>query len=114
MDGTMICLECGAAFQPRTVVQKYCSLRCGERYRRKNRGKILYPSIAFQCARCGRTVVTEEGSRDMRTRFCSAVCEKKFWRHPPWESESSRINFRSAEEYASYERRTNDILEGGS
>lgn len=25
----------------------------------------------------------------MRTRFCCASCEKKFWRHPPWENTST-------------------------
>ena len=36
-------------------------------------------------------------------------CEKKYWRHPHWENPSTRINFHSVEEYASYERITNDI-----
>ena len=106
----MKCLECGEEFEPLSVVQKYCSMRCGSRYRKKNKGRIKYPSVTFTCAyhKCGRTVVTEEGSGDMRTRFCSASCERKFWRHPPWEHETSITNFRSAGEYASYERRTNE------
>lgn len=103
----MKCPECGEEFEPLTVVQKYCSLVCGNRYRRKNKEKIKYPSITFSCSQCGKTVVTEEGSGDMRTRFCSASCEKKFWRHPHFENPSTRMNFHSVEEYASYERRTN-------
>lgn len=109
MIETIICLECGIRFMPKTVVQKYCSSKCGNRYRKKYRSEMKYPSIIFQCSQCGRTVITEGGTGDMRTKFCSAVCEKKFWRHPPWENTSSRINFRSTEEYASYEQHTNDI-----
>ena len=66
-----------------------------------------YPSIEFECSQCGRKVVTVGGTRDKRTRFCSSQCEKKYWRHPPWENDKSRINFRSVDEYARYERRTN-------
>lgn len=104
----MKCPECGEEFIQLTVVQKYCSTICGDRYRRKNRGKIKYPSITFSCSQCGRTVVTEEGSGDRRTRFCSVRCEKKFWKHPHWENPATRINFHSVEEYKSYEERTNN------
>lgn len=103
----MKCLNCGQNFIPRSVTQKYCCEKCGNKYRRNNKGKMIYPSIIFSCSQCGKTVVTEEGSGDMRTRFCSASCEKKFWKHPHWENPSTRINFRSVAEYASYERRTN-------
>lgn len=103
----MKCLNCGKEFIQLSVNQKYCSELCGCRYRRKNKGKILNPSITFNCRQCGRTVVTEEGNGDKRTAFCCASCEKKFWRHPHWENPSTRINFRSVAEYASYERRTN-------
>lgn len=103
------CPECKEEFTPMTVVQIYCSRQCGERYRRRNKGKIKYPSVTFACSQCGKTVVTEEGSKDKRTRFCSASCEKKYWRHPHWENPSTRINFRSLEEYERYEQRTNNI-----
>ena len=70
-----------------------------------------YPVIEFDCAHCGHHVVTEglhdNGRPDKRTRFCSKECEKKYWRHPPFDHESSRQNFRSIQEYASWERRTN-------
>lgn len=104
----MKCLECGIEFNARYVNQKYCSISCGDKYRRKNKGKIKYPSITFSCSQCGKTVVTEEGSGDMRTRFCCASCERKFWKHPHWENPSTRTNFHSIAEYASYERRTNE------
>lgn len=106
----MKCPECGIDFVQKTVIQKYCSEICGDRYRRKNRWKMEYPSIKFTCAypKCGRVVVTEEGSGDRRERFCCASCEKKFWRHPPWEHTTQNINFHSVQEYVSWERRTNE------
>ncbi len=104
----MRCLNCEKEFMPLTVIQKYCSAKCGRQYRHKNKGKIEYPSITFCCAQCGKKVVTEEGSGDKRERFCSRACEKKFWKHPHWENTATRINFRTAEEYFGYERRTNE------
>lgn len=101
------CLNCGEKYTELSVTQKYCCEKCGDQYRRRNKGKLLYPSITFNCSQCGKEVTTEEGSKDMRTRFCSASCEKKFWRHPHWENPTARTNFHSMEEYASYERRTN-------
>lgn len=101
------CLYCGVDFTALTVTQKYCSRLCGARYRRKHKGENLNPSVTFNCSQCGKIVVTEEGSNDRRSRFCSETCEKKFWRHPHWENPTTRINFHSMEEYASYEKRTN-------
>lgn len=43
-----------------------------------------YPSITFECSKCGRQVTTD-GIKDHRTRFCSQECEKRYWRHPPYE-----------------------------
>lgn len=103
----MKCLNCGDYFTALTVTQKYCCSQCGKQYRKLHKGEMLYPSIIFNCSQCGKTVVTEEGSGDMRSRFCSASCEKKFWRHPHWENTSTRSNFRSLKEYENYERRTN-------
>ena len=104
MEG--MCLQCGTHFTVLSVNQKYCCMKCGTRYRTQHRAEMKYPSITFDCAQCGRHVVTEEGSHDMRTRFCCETCEKKFWRHPHWENPSNRINFRSVGEYISYEKRT--------
>lgn len=101
------CLCCGIDFASLSVTQKYCSSSCGKKYRRNHKGENLNPSVTFNCSQCGKTVVTEDGSGDMRSRFCSASCEKKFWRHPHWENPSARTNFHSVEEYANYERRTN-------
>ena len=102
----MKCLFCGDNFTPLSTTQKYCSSACGQKYRRRHNIAEAWPSIEFRCSKCGRKVVTEAG-KDHRTRFCSAECEKKYWRHPPHERESSRMNFRSVAEYISHERRTN-------
>lgn len=42
----------------------------------------------FECAECGKKVRTD-GKKDRRTRFCCARCEKRFWRHPIWETPGS-------------------------
>lgn len=34
----------------------------------------------FECPRCGDVVTVTERS-DRRMRFCSAYCEREFWRH---------------------------------
>lgn len=101
----MKCPNCGKEFAERTVVQKFCSTRCGNQYRR--RYKPTYPSITFRCAKCGRAVETD-GVKDKRTRFCCQECEKKYWRHPPYDNPTCRTNFHSVAEYASWERRTNE------
>lgn len=103
----MKCLYCGEEFTPATVVQKYCSKSCGNRFRRRHDMGKYYPSITFECAMCGRTVVTDGTTKDKRFRFCSKECEKKYWKHPPFDNPSTRINFRNVEEYIRYERRTN-------
>lgn len=101
------CLNCGEEFTPGTVVQKYCCRKCGNEYRRTHNIDDQYPSITFTCSHCGKVVVTEGGCKDKRTRFCSPQCEKKFWRHPHWEHESTNINFASIKQYESWEKFTN-------
>lgn len=103
----MKCLMCGEPFTPLSVNQKYCSARCGARYRRHHDVSEAWPSITFQCAKCGRLVRTEAGM-DRRTRFCSPECERRYWRHPPSDSPSANQTYRSVGEYASHERRTNN------
>lgn len=101
----MICPECGKPFQQKTVTQKYCSKKCGNRYRKKH--GVEWVSITFRCAKCGRRVETDPKARDMRTRFCSAECEKKYWRHPPHEQKGYRQTYRSLREMEACERKTN-------
>ena len=105
----MRCRQCGEEFEPRTVIQKYCSERRGKRYRSEHGKEINdeYPRIVFQCAKCNKRVITEGNTRDKRTRFCSAECERKYWKHPPAEGKSPLTEFRSMKEYEAYERRSN-------
>lgn len=113
----MRCLYCDSEFQPRTVIQRYCSKRCSERHHKEY--IAIYPSITFQCAQCGRKVVTEpyrtgQGGRpDMRTRFCCHSCEKNYWKHSQKETDKHgadrRTNFHSFADYVRYEKRTNTI-----
>ncbi|MGN1037529.1 MAG: hypothetical protein ACI4PX_07125, partial [Ruminococcus sp.] len=88
---SVVCPECKKEFEPKSVNQIYCSSLCGERYRRKHPEYIRTGNtvLKFQCAYCGKTVVTD-GKGDKRTRFCCQSCEKKYWRHPPSEHSSLR------------------------
>lgn len=104
----MKCPQCGKEFEPKTVVQKYCSKACAQKYCRTHDMDAEYPSITFQCATCGKTVVTEGGTRDKRTRFCCQSCEKKFWKKPPWDYLTGKTNWHSADEYLRWEQRTNE------
>lgn len=103
-----VCLQCGAPLSGASVNQLYCCSKCGVQYRKTHNTSKNYPKITFNCSQCGKEVTTSGDSTDRRTRFCCQSCEKKYWRHPHWENPSTRINFRSIAEYASYERRTNE------
>ena len=98
------CRQCGCEFTP-VLNQIYCSEKCRVIQNRK-KGELGYPSITFSCAKCGRVVVTE-GKKDKRSRFCSPECEKKYWRHPPYEHPTSNTMFHNVGDYLSYERRSN-------
>jgi len=100
------CLNCGAEFVMRAVNQIYCCKKCAERYVYLHHGGPPHIVLSFDCAMCGRPVVTSD-KHDKRTRFCSHECEKKYWRHPPWENETCNVNYRSVGEYLAHERRTN-------
>ena len=76
--------------------------------------------MQIECAnvRCRKTFTIgdrNDGRIDKRERFCCAACEKQYWRdvtrHPKPERVTHLQQFHSAEEYASYERRTNKQME---
>lgn len=104
----MKCKYCQKEFIAVAVNQKYCSKHCGYKYRTTHGIENEYPSITFACSKCGKIVVTDGTPHDKRTRFCSPECEKKYWRHPPFDHDSCNINFHSVQEYISWERRTNE------
>ena len=43
------CVYCGKMFRPTVPEQKYCSVRCGERYR-KGIGRVCVYNEGVQCA----------------------------------------------------------------
>lgn len=53
----------------------------------------------FYCRDCGKKVRTD-GKLDRRTTFCSASCEKKFWRHPTWENKESSTTYQGGIRHA--------------
>lgn len=95
----MFCKCCGRLIKNPAPDQMYCTVECGNRYRKEHGEEVqkAWPSITFNCGHCGRLVVTEEGAKDKRTRFCSASCEKKYWRHPPHEQEGYYQNITRAQ-----------------
>ena len=114
----MKCLWCGNDFAPGTVTQKYCSIKCRQTYLAKHRKdskderERAYPARSFQCACCGtRVSIVAGNARDMRTKFCSHQCEKRFWRHPTGKrvpSNNRMQTYRSFSEYTRYEQETNE------
>lgn len=40
------------------------------------------PGYEFYCRWCCKKVVVDPQTGDHRTVFCSASCEKKYWKHP--------------------------------
>lgn len=113
MDKTK-CPVCGAEFTPYNKSHIYCSRNCGYKARYhglsdKYRAAAFEPR-EFECSCCGHTVEVTD-PKDKRERFCCAACERKYWRditrHP--NASNQRIsNYHSAQEYFSYERRSNE------
>lgn len=100
------CPMCGAAFRKKAVNQIYCSSRCGTMYRSRN-GAMPTESREFWCMECySHIVVTDR--KDKRTVFCSASCEKKFWKHPHWEK-SGLTKYGSEWKYIAHEKATNKV-----
>lgn len=64
-----ICLKCGATYQSKFQLQKYCD-NCRPKPKAKN---VLFPRL---CVQCGETFHT----RFFNVRFCSVHCRDKFYR----------------------------------
>lgn len=107
------CPVCGEKFEKIHRLQVYCSETCYQAAdRRKVKAQRLRPSVRFECAHCGKTVITDPESGDKRSRFCSKECERKYWRHPPQDYSPRNQCFQSAGQIAAYEKRTNEIWSG--
>ena len=135
--GRKSCAICGKKFNTSSRGNRYCSVECMRRRFDAERLDFsvddrLYTSaelselapsariglrVACGNGRCRRVFVIgdrEDGKPDKRTRFCCAACEKQYWRdvtrHPAKASNGAPMQgFRTMQEYASYERRTNAI-----
>lgn len=80
------CKTCGALFTPSHKYQVNCSRTCSRKwYKTHPIAHIEDPNLpvirVFNCSQCGRTVYINEAT-DKRYRFCSVLCEKKYWKHP--------------------------------
>ena len=77
----MKCAWCGQDFDtPNGQYKKYCSPRChieADKYRKITGKKVPDVAREFDCAHCGKHVVT--GYNDSRTRFCSHECHRKYY-----------------------------------
>lgn len=80
------CPVCGTVFIAGRSTQKYCSSFCrryAHRYGLIERAATAEGANAlriFQCVRCGKIITVTDG-RDKRTKFCSAHCERLYWKH---------------------------------
>ena len=106
-DVKVICPMCGVEFIAPTPNRVFCTLKCGHTYY-KRYGKHGFPVKRFICdlPGCGKEIVTN-GDDDQRYRFCCIEHAQKFWRDLPRNSPYKNQRWRSIEEYASWERRTN-------
>lgn len=79
------CAACSRPFIPRRRDQRYCCEACRRLGYRQglcdHRDEEADTAIrAFSCAQCGKLVkVTVPG--DKRQKFCSARCERLYWKH---------------------------------
>lgn len=88
MKRQAICIMCGTVFTADRVTQKYCSSSCRRLAHRRGMNDHAKPSArakrkalrVFNCVKCGRRVYVTTPS-DKRTKFCSAHCERLYWKH---------------------------------
>ena len=69
------------------------------RNKKVKKSSPFYDSITFVCKYCGKTVTTEEGILDRRTKFCNSTCERKYRRHPPENNKSSMFVYYGKPDY---------------
>lgn len=109
--GARHCPVCGREFETSYGKQAYCSEACARRAARMSAGErhaarlAVFEPREFTCPVCGKVVEVTDPF-DVRTRFCCAAHERKFWRdatrHP-----THLTDYASAAEYFSRERSEN-------
>ena len=86
MKRQAVCAACGREFTADRVTQKYCSSYCRRYAHRHGANNHVRSSRkkealrTFRCLKCGKLVRVTE-STDRRTKFCSARCERLYWKH---------------------------------
>ena len=86
MKRKAICPVCGKEFEADRITQKYCSNYCrryAHRHGVNDHGRSSRKKEAlraFHCLKCGKLVRVTEAT-DRRTKFCSAHCERLYWKH---------------------------------
>lgn len=80
------CVVCGSPFMADRITQKYCSPACRRHahisglnvHNGPKRGKSVIR--VFRCLKCGKLVEVAD-PKDKRIKFCSAHCERLYWKH---------------------------------
>lgn len=67
----MKCLQCGTEFEPHSWNRKFCSAKCGNKYRYKP--KTTPRVYNNTCAVCGKTFE----ARSSATKYCSPECYRR-------------------------------------
>ncbi len=96
MKRNIQCPTCGTMFMAGRISQKYCSAACRRYAHRHGMNDHKEPAPGekslrtFRCMRCGvRVKVTSR--YDKRKKFCSAHCERLYWKHSPKNSVSLTV-----------------------
>ncbi len=86
MKRQAVCAACGREFTADRVTQKYCSSYCRRYAHRHGANNHVRSSRkkealrTFRCLKCGKLVRVTEPT-DRRIKFCSAHCERLYWKH---------------------------------
>lgn len=86
MKRQAVCAVCGQEFIADRVTQKYCSSYCRRYAHRHGANNHVRSSRkkealrTFRCLKCGKLVRVTEPT-DRRIKFCSAHCERLYWKH---------------------------------
>ena len=81
-----VCAVCGKEFIADRMTQKYCRSYCrryAHRHGANNHRRASQAKDAlriFRCLKCGKLVRVTE-TTDRRVKFCSAHCERLYWKH---------------------------------
>lgn len=79
----MKCLMCGMTFEKRTSYHRYCSDACRNKAQtrglKRQHATAAFSAYEFDCRNCGDHIIVMDPD-DHRSVYCSATCEKAYWR----------------------------------